>query len=723
MDSENASESPLNPEKTEIRASMIKNSFVVNLSSGDVPVSYEGALDTRLSSDVINYFITHDPIIYAALQKKTLDMVDNWCEVAKDTPEADKTAWENWVREEKIKSFAQRALFLMFAYGFCPIKLNYSGATDMKPKGRPIGFKIIHPVKLQEQKIENEEVIYYRILQDGETIIYHPDRMIMLRNPSPEVWGYGSTWSGGEWGLSALTPILNILNYKYNVQWGTANALYHLGAPIPYVKVPPTMSSTERSSFEEDFKNFDASLAFVVTKSSQPNTDWEFGQLFEGSKIADSTPFLDRINSEIAAGILVPKYLILGTEAGKIQGSEVNLKDYYSNISSLQTNVLEPFLQELYEKMTGRRAPDLVWNPLFELSEADKAQIELSKARALLATAQAAKAFMEAGIPIGVDENGDIVIKNPEQGAPVDNMLLSSNLNKSVKDKEIKEDAKSQEQKDYETLANAEYKKYAPPWDSLERKTKERITPYWGKIEEQIIKFLDKMKEKYPVVQYDEKGSALKMDAKSYTGAIEMLQGFNISFTAILKDYMKYQQELFEYGFDYTVNQFEFPITFRIGDEELADMALHAHLVWNKVGEDILTQTKYAIAEALKAGVGYDVIQKNIENIVGNDYRGRIDTVARTETHRIVMLGRADSYRKMGIKQVTYHTAGDERVRPTHADMEGGPRDLETALNFLSEPNCRCDIVPYRENITPEFMKKPIGPAAQAKIVELELGG
>lgn len=77
-------------------------------------------------------------------------------------------------------------------------------------------------------------------------------------------------------------------------------------------------------------------------------------------------------------------------------------------------------------------------------------------------------------------------------------------------------------------------------------------------------------------------------------------------------------------------------------------------------------------------------------------------TIARTETKRVYDGIAMESYKEAGVEMVEYVTAGDDRVRPSHSSLNGQrwpinspnvPRDI------LSEPNCRCILIPVLEGL------------------------
>ena len=67
-------------------------------------------------------------------------------------------------------------------------------------------------------------------------------------------------------------------------------------------------------------------------------------------------------------------------------------------------------------------------------------------------------------------------------------------------------------------------------------------------------------------------------------------------------------------------------------------------------------------------------------------------TAARTEAQKLHTDAKMVTYRGAGVRYMQYVTAGDDRVRPDHADRDGRIYRIQDAP-YLGEPNCRCDLI------------------------------
>lgn len=82
---------------------------------------------------------------------------------------------------------------------------------------------------------------------------------------------------------------------------------------------------------------------------------------------------------------------------------------------------------------------------------------------------------------------------------------------------------------------------------------------------------------------------------------------------------------------------------------------------------------------------------------VMNVSKPRLNTIARTETKRAYDEISFNKFKDAGVEMVEWATAGDERVRPHHADLDGNRWPMDSGAiprDILSEPNCRCILLP-----------------------------
>lgn len=122
----------------------------------------------------------------------------------------------------------------------------------------------------------------------------------------------------------------------------------------------------------------------------------------------------------------------------------------------------------------------------------------------------------------------------------------------------------------------------------------------------------------------------------------------------------------------------------------------------------ITSQMSASIARVLTSGIeqglGARELAKNINDRVDKVGLTRSKLLARTETVRSYNIATINEGRIVeldtGVEiRQEWITAGDERVRSTHAQRNRKIFEPEVAARLIGEPNCRCSLVPFIEEL------------------------
>lgn len=144
-------------------------------------------------------------------------------------------------------------------------------------------------------------------------------------------------------------------------------------------------------------------------------------------------------------------------------------------------------------------------------------------------------------------------------------------------------------------------------------------------------------------------------------------------------------------------------------DEIINDTVAGRH--WKERTQHISANLTYDILSQVKKGIAngepYHQMAKSIDRVMGA-YKGRPEVIARTETHRIIEHTKHQAMTEVNkeIKQYKiWHSVGDERVRDSHAQMDGQKVPIDQPFIFPSgaqamypggsgvageDINCRC---------------------------------
>jgi hypothetical protein len=182
-------------------------------------------------------------------------------------------------------------------------------------------------------------------------------------------------------GMSALECIYDDLTVWRNERWGFGQTITRYGSGFPDVTIAGA-SKKDIDDFAEShqFKTLHSKSYFVHDETKT----LEFKGL--AGRALDPEPYATPVLESLSCGTGIPLALLRGAQAGALTGSEVNEREYFKFISGLQT-LLEPVIWELIDRLmeTGQisRVNDyrIVWLSGIELSEKDKAAVDLSRAQ------------------------------------------------------------------------------------------------------------------------------------------------------------------------------------------------------------------------------------------------------------------------------------------------------------------------------------------------------
>lgn len=129
---------------------------------------------------------------------------------------------------------------------------------------------------------------------------------------------------------------------------------------------------------------------------------------------------------------------------------------------------------------------------------------------------------------------------------------------------------------------------------------------------------------------------------------------------------------------------------------------LQTRIGWaaQEIGETLAQDLADSIEEGLASGEGLDDLEIRVADIFdGTAGIDRCQRIARTETMMATNVGSQDGYKSMGITQLKWHTAEDERTCEICDAMDGEefPIDEFPTPPASSHPDCRCIGQPVKE--------------------------
>jgi phage-related protein (TIGR01555 family) len=183
-------------------------------------------------------------------------------------------------------------------------------------------------------------------------------------------------------GMSVLEPVYDDLTIWRNERWGLGQTLFRYGSGFPDIVIKGA-NKAKLDAFEnsQQFKNLNARTHFMHDE----NTVLEFKGL--AGKALNPEPYCTPVIESLSCGSGIPTAILRGAQAGALAGSEVNEREYFGYISDQRT-LYEPTVWELIDRLMDTdqisKVEDyrVVWPSGLQLSEKDKATVELQLAQA-----------------------------------------------------------------------------------------------------------------------------------------------------------------------------------------------------------------------------------------------------------------------------------------------------------------------------------------------------
>jgi hypothetical protein len=183
-------------------------------------------------------------------------------------------------------------------------------------------------------------------------------------------------------GVPVLEVMFDDQSIFRNTRWGLGETIVRNCAGFADITVKET-SKKKLDEFEarHDLHNLNARSYFL--HGDESTVDWVGAK----GKALDPEPYVTPILESLSCGSRIPMSHLRGATAGTLAGSEVNDREYWGGIASLQ-KLVEPVIWELVDKLieTGQisKVNDyrVVWPAGFELTETAKATIKAQTAQA-----------------------------------------------------------------------------------------------------------------------------------------------------------------------------------------------------------------------------------------------------------------------------------------------------------------------------------------------------
>jgi hypothetical protein len=173
---------------------------------------------------------------------------------------------------------------------------------------------------------------------------------------------------------SVIDAIYDCLSTVRNILWALGQTIWRDGTGFPKITLNG-YSVEQLTKFKDDgtFANL-MSRSYILL-----NEDMDFEFIGAEGKALNPAPYLKPQLEDIAAGTGIPEAILRGAQAGALTGSEVNERQYWDVIATIQRDI-EPVLRDLNlwalpeEDQWGY---EFTWPPGIELSADDQAKTDV----------------------------------------------------------------------------------------------------------------------------------------------------------------------------------------------------------------------------------------------------------------------------------------------------------------------------------------------------------
>ncbi len=473
-------------------------------------------------------------------------------------------------------------------------------------------------------------------------------------------------------GLSYFSPSHDHYKYLKNTEWAASEGFHRNAAGTKLVNLGPEATEAEAKKMEEAMKLLDAAKEIIVPDGVTVTT-------------VKPTPippqqYYDYLLKTVSA---MPQTLLLGTQAGKVAGSETNLRIYFGDISAVQNNIVTPMLLDFYEQLQefgllpDGELPEIVWNPLLELSEKEKSDIWHKQA-------------MASRILLGNELRGDPEILTVEE---VRELIFG--LEPEV----------PQAEREGLRINQVE----------IPQKVRLRFIELLNRVLDEAIDFfssslirvntamkVETMKE----LRKRLKGKRLeKKGLRLFRDRIEPQEGREIADKVIeaLTPEFKALDIAIREGFAEGILAGPRSLPTPPKKEALNQEGLPPALIswweanstqWSsELTSAQIAAIKKAIREGFEAGDSIGELELRLAQIF-EATAVRYEVIARTEIIRSLTQGRLWEYRRLGVQRVVFMATPDERTSPTCWNLDGREFSLNASYGIIPvHPNCRCTFV------------------------------
>lgn len=309
-----------------------------------------------------------------------------------------------------------------YIFGWSMMVMTIEGDTDMAAPagtGALTNINVISPRRINDKHTDlerNEDITsarfgkvdFYNITTGtaGQKTRFHWTRVIHVTN-----WGSDEN----DLGVSLIKHIFDDATISKNIDFATGHA-YTKRAGGASILHAPRGTPEDRLAELDDIAYLGDFNEYVWPQGDTPEESYRF-EFQDLSSSMNPHDWISDFNNAMGGSTGVPISILQGTNEGKVTGSELNIRTWSRTVIQTQASLLEPNLRIIIkqvEERNGIAVPEdytVDWPNVWEPTDMEDAQTGLIRAQAQEAKVRAITLGLQSGIPMEIDEEGELFIK------------------------------------------------------------------------------------------------------------------------------------------------------------------------------------------------------------------------------------------------------------------------------------------------------------------------
>jgi hypothetical protein len=325
--------------------------------------------------------VTREPVAHRVTYMVADDVFDKWFTVDDPKTEGGDPDLDRKIQTElrrlEAQSVLSNALALERTYGWSLLIGAFSDARSTSDLVKPLivgsvltDLAVYPKTKVTsverdrdpESELFGEPIIYNVDRGSGRRLRVHYTRTISIQTRPT--------------GLSVLDPVWDDLTNLRNIRWGMGQTIYRYGSGFPVITLNGKTLDQIQAYLDSGYFSNLMSRTYLL-KNDQIDIDFKG---VAGSAL-NPEPYYRAVLENLSAGTGIPEAVLRGAQAGAVSGSEVNEREYFKVVSSVQSKV-EPYVRQLVSWVLNQAGVgvedfEINWRGGFEPSDHDKAATEL----------------------------------------------------------------------------------------------------------------------------------------------------------------------------------------------------------------------------------------------------------------------------------------------------------------------------------------------------------